>query len=285
MSKSLFRDLEKRYNIKYFVDDAVIISYPKSGRTWLRMILAKLLVNMGYDHKEWEMLPCIHATPLELKQKVSRDEDLIPFKTWKDLKVLVLHRDPGDVCISHYSELMTSDRSGAFGRLDPPLSKNSNIVSFLKHPNAGVENIIKFNNIWYRMIDQKTQESKIYKEIKFASYENMIKDDFLVVKGIVDFLGIKCTTPQIKDAVEYSRFENMKKIDKISARPLDKPVPDADKYVNYLEHYKGNFGVEEGRVRKGASGGYRKELRKEEINTIDEIKKAEMMYEDGYSNY
>ena len=57
------------------------------------------------------------------------------------------------------------------------------------------------------------------------------------------------------------------------------------KYVNYLEHYKGNFGVEEGRVRKGASGGYRKELRREEINSIDEIKKAEMMYEEGYSNY
>ncbi len=292
MASNFFRDLEERYNIKYFVDDAVIVSYPKSGRTWLRMILAKLLVNMGYSHKEWEMLPCLHATPLELKQRIARDVDTQNFKVWKDLRVLVLHRDPGNVCISHYSELITSDRSGAIENIRPPLPRGHNVIDFLAHENAGVEHICNFNNMWFRMVDSKTKQSKIYKEIKFVSYENMIKDDFLTVKGIVDFLRIKCTTQQIMDAIEYSRFDNMKKIDELSSlgpvelkkENLSKGVK-GQEYVNYLEHYKGNFGVEKGRIRKGPRGGYRKELRQPEVDYIDNVKKQAMIYQVGDSDY
>ena len=36
-----FQQIEHRRKIQFIVKDTVLVSYPKSGRTWLRMMMAK----------------------------------------------------------------------------------------------------------------------------------------------------------------------------------------------------------------------------------------------------
>ncbi len=107
------------------------------------------------------------------------------------------------------------------------------------------------------------------------TFEEMKKDIFKSAKKIINFIGLECTDEQIKDAVEYSRFENMQKIEKGEG-------------INYLKHYKGNFGQELGktniekdhkeggimshpRVRKGKVGGYLQDLGKQEVEFIHKL--------------
>ena len=52
----MFEKLEKKYKLKYFIKDTVLVSYPKSGRTWLRMILARTLHLMNEDTNKVEFL-------------------------------------------------------------------------------------------------------------------------------------------------------------------------------------------------------------------------------------
>ena len=34
---------ENKYNVKYYCDNTILISFPKCGRTWMRMMLARLI--------------------------------------------------------------------------------------------------------------------------------------------------------------------------------------------------------------------------------------------------
>lgn len=249
VAEKTFKNLEERYSIKYLTKDTVIVSYPKSGRTWLRMILAKLLVNIGYDHSEYEMVPVFHKSYKEINDLFS-----------KDIKVVFLHRHPGDVLVSHWKELSTSHRSG-----ETMIMKNFKFYHFLKDEEWGIKQLINFNNGWLTNFYK-------FKSFKTITYEAMKKDTFKTVKKVVDFLEFNCTDEQIKDAIEYSRFENMKKIE-------------IGEGTNYLKHYKGNFGQElenevikeefqakgtviQPRIRKGKVGGYIEDLKEREIELI-----------------
>ena len=54
------KKFENKYGVKYHLNDSMLISFPKSGRTWVRMMLAKMLNDMGYDVKHHEMMMSVH---------------------------------------------------------------------------------------------------------------------------------------------------------------------------------------------------------------------------------
>ena len=71
------------------MDGSVCVSYPKSGRTWLRVLMADLRVSMGFTHldagadkKSWGKRHSNLRTP-----KVSQR------------KIIFLHRDPRDTVV------------------------------------------------------------------------------------------------------------------------------------------------------------------------------------------
>lgn len=248
-AKETFNKLEKRYNIKYFIKDTIVVSYPKSGRTWLRMLLAKLLVNMGHDHTKSEMLPVFHKSYKEIADLFS-----------KDIKVLFLHRHPADVIASHWSEISTSMRSGEVAILG-----EYGFHNFMKNKSHGIKQLIEFNNEWLTNFHK-------FKNFKTMTYEEMKEDTFRAVKKVVKFIDLNCTDTQIKDAIEYCKFENMQKIEKGEG-------------TNYLQHYKGNFAQEltkehiledavkkgiawQPRIRKGKVRGYLQELNKDDIEYL-----------------
>lgn len=76
---------------------------------------------------------------------------------------------------------------------------------------------------------------------------------------MMSFLEFECSEEQITSAIEYSSFENMKKIERGRGK-------------NLLQHYKGNFGKSIGRVRKGKVNGYLEEFTKDDIEFVKEAR-------------
>jgi len=214
----MFKQLEQKYNIKFLFDDTILVSYPKSGRTWVRMILAKILVDGGYDYKLYEFMPTLHKTPDEILNRFS-----------KDIKVIFLHRDPGDVVISYYHEMRSSFRSGV-------VYMNA-LEKFLQNEKYGIDACIDFNNIWFDNASKfKKFLSITYEALKISPQEEMEK--------VLNFLNYDYPADKLKEAIGFSSFSNMKKIENGVGE-------------NYLKHYKGNFGGDSsGRVRRGKVKGY-----------------------------
>jgi hypothetical protein len=92
----------------------------------------------------------------------------------------------------------------------------------------------------------------------------MIDDPSNVLKQVLSFLGYQYTKQNIKDAVEYSSFTNMKMIQSKGKE---------DNELNLLKSYKGGYGKETTRVRKGKKGSYLEELDDKDIAYINDAKK------------
>ena len=104
--------------IKIFMD-IYIISFPKSGRTWLRLMIGRVIVHqfslfshrnldsMLYLHKLallHPLIPRIFITHDDVPHWKKADELLTSKICYQDAKVIFLARDPRDLLVSIYFE-------------------------------------------------------------------------------------------------------------------------------------------------------------------------------------
>jgi len=283
--------LERKRDIQFLIKDTVLVSYPKSGRTWVRMMLTKLLVDMGISNKDFEMMLALHKQPKGILNDFSNDA-----------RVIFLYRNIGDVAMSFFWESITSDRNGIMAHTSPSI--------FIKDKKFGLPNIAGFYNLWFN-------NAAHFKDHMFVRYEDLHNDTFNTMHKIIEFLAAdrdmkvwsykdkpkypeypfeNFSPEKLKNAIEYSKFENMKKIENDGNQE------------NLLEHYKGNFGnkgvadvdaqasmmtrahsslvewlkergldshnlakADQGRIRKGKIDGYLEDLDLDNIAYVKEI--------------
>ena len=125
LSFGLTGKVPDRRNIKIFDDDLLLVSYPKSGNTWVRLMCASLLGGkLPVDLLQMEkIIPTIYyLSPkrldgLQRPRYLKSHEYLNP--AYK--KVLYIVRDPRDVCVSYYH----------FHRRGKRISKDYPIVDYI----------------------------------------------------------------------------------------------------------------------------------------------------------
>ena len=226
-----FQQIEQRRKIQFILKDTVLVSYPKSGRTWLRMMMAKLLKEMEHDVSSFEMLPAMHISPFDANEKFG-----------KNLRVVFLYRNIGDVIMSFFLESLVSDRNG--------IAVHSAPSNFIRDVKYGLPNIKRFYNLWFKNIEK-------FQDHMFITYEALQADTVSELHRLLKFLNKKrdmkiwtydekslfptypnnnpfnnLTYEKIKNAVEFAKFDNMKKIELAGAHGEN----------NLLKNYKGNFG-------------------------------------------
>jgi len=234
--KKFFLRLKKYTKLRY-----CLLSFPKSGRTWLRNILAH--IRAGEENKKFslgspEFLPFIGSEIIMNHGGATGKGDYYHFNKhffWKKLKfrgkkIVFLIRDPRDTVVSYYYQKTYRIRQ----------KNQKNISEFVREKNYGIEHIINFLNKWIRELKKKDKNSWI-----IIKYEDLKADTFREVKKILDFWGIKIEDDIIKQAIEQSSFAKMK---------------EKEKSANPNSH----------KARKGKIGGYREELSKEDIKFIEE---------------
>lgn len=246
---------------KHLKTDAYLISYPKSGRTWLRVLIGKILCEQ-FKLPDEIMLDTYKVTTAAsgiLRTQLTHDrssmnEGLRYFELPTDKrkyagkKVILLTRNIKDALVSCYFQ--ATKRIGKY---------NGNISEFIRSDRYGVKKIITFYNTWH-------QNRGVPKEFLHLKYEDMHNNPEEVLYQTMRFLGLyQVEENLIREAVQFASFDNMKVMEKEflfkqrSMRPAN---------VSDDESFK---------VRKGVVGGYTSYLSQDDLDFIDKVKR-EMGY-------
>jgi hypothetical protein len=209
----------RRHEFSYGNKNICVISFPKSGRTWLRVMLDRLHIGLSYSHDETS-----HAEKIACGD-LSRNK-----KKYKNKKVIFLVRDPRDTAVSGYFQAVK--RIGVF---------NGSLSDFIRDEKHGIGKILLFHQIWFN-------NRQVPKDFLLIRYEDMHADCMAVMKKIMEFLQLRdINDDQLKESIQFAEFENMKK--------LERDGFFSERYGSILS--PANINDEESfKVRKGKIGGY-----------------------------
>lgn len=254
--------------------DVYIISYPKCGRTWLRLMIGRAicqhfelpenedLLFLRWQTKPHPQLPMITVVH-EDRPMLKSPEELQPSKNkFRDKKVIFLARDPRDVIVSSYFEM--KKRGNMFG--DNPYEARSQVYrgelsEFIERRQGGFDTILRYYNIW-------AENRQIPAGFLLVRYEDMKQDPSRELRRVLDFLGLQWIGAEtLSEAVEFAAFENMRKMEAAGnfQSGMLNPAEKTDK-----ESYK---------TRKGQVGGYKSYLSEEEVERLNR------KIRDGLSSY
>lgn len=223
-------------------DKAYVISFPKTGRTWLKVMLTKVLhgVKSSNVNKNLSLLNFVHTASKPIKgystsEKIKDD--------YSKLISIFLLRDPRDTIVSYYFE--KSKRS--------KVPFKGSISEFIRHQDYGIHSVIKFYNDWYEKRYQ-------FKQTTYFRYEDFKKKPVEELMRFLQFIGYyhKIGERVVKDAVNFSSFENMRKQELENKSILnDKSLSVSHKAnIDDKDSYK---------TRKGIVGGYVEYLTDDDI--------------------
>jgi len=256
--------------------ESAVVSYQKSGRTWLRVMLAKT-ISLTYDVKKLDLdifklainrpdvpkiafthsLPGIGIYPIDLKRMLfsgvySKSEKVKIRNSLKKKRIVLLVRDPRDVIVSLYFEL--TKRQHFY---------DGDISQFIREKYT-LKKIIKYMNMWYTEMERRNQDFLLLK------YEDLKMDTFVQLKRVVVFLGIDANDQIIAQAVDYGSFENMRKLEK------------SDKFGDTRLSSRNQKDIESYKVRKGKIGGYKEYLKRSDIDYINKLIDYDLVKGYGY---
>lgn len=109
--KSVLGTVPARRNVSVRKDDVFIVSYPKSGNTWTRFLIANIISEPGLevDFKNIDFLvPDIYQASNNQLAKMDSPRYLKSHEYFdpRYKKVIYIVRDPRDVLVSYYYYLM-----------------------------------------------------------------------------------------------------------------------------------------------------------------------------------
>jgi hypothetical protein len=255
--------------------DYVLMSWGKSGRTWLRVMISRFYQvkfdiparhMLGFDnyHRMNAAVPRIFFTHGNYLRNYTGDWDTKADFYGK--KIIMLVRDPRDVAVSQFFQWKyRMKRNKKALNWYPPHGADVSPYDFVMNEAAGLPCIIAFFNTWARELP-RVRASMVIR------YEDMRKDPAAVLRRLFEFLGTPGSDAEIQDAVEFAAYENMKQLEEKNAFrssgarlvPGNKSNPDS---------YK---------VRRAKVGGYRDYFNDEQLSRIEALFEERMTPVFGY---
>jgi hypothetical protein len=244
--------------------DLVIVSFGKSGRTWLRVMLSRFYgvrhglpeqMLLGFDNMHlWDpAIPRVFFTHDNYtKDYTGHTESKVDYY---DRKVVLLVRHPADVAVSQYHQWRHRMRPRKMAINDyPSPDQEVSLYEFVAEHPAGLERVIEFMNGWARELGK-------LREVLIVRYEDMRADPARELARMAEFAGTPGTPDQIAEAVRFASFENMRKLEQGRVFWLaggrmkagDKSNPQSFK------------------VRRGKVGGWRGDFSEAEVAAIDRM--------------
>ncbi|XP_027710309.1 sulfotransferase family cytosolic 1B member 1-like [Vombatus ursinus] len=212
-------------------EDVWIITYPKSGTTWVSEIM-DLIKNDGSVEKQ-EQIPIVQRVPMmesaapgtlpsgtENLEKMPSPRfvkshlpiALLPKNFWEsDCKIIYVARNAKDVAVSYYN----------FDRMN----------KFHPEPGTFAEYLEKFmsGNVaygsWYEHVTSWWEKKKDH-PILYLFYEDIKEDPKREIRKIMEFLGKKLDEEALDRIVQLTSFETMKDNSLVNYRLLPTTLMD-----------------------------------------------------------
>jgi len=259
--------------------EVYLISYPKCGRTWLRLMLGRVIVQqyslpenednlfMRWRRRPHPRVPVITVVH-EDRPMLKAPEELQTSKgKFHDKKVIFLVRDPRDVIVSSYFEM--NKRGNLFG-INPYENRKAafegSLVEFINRREGGFDTIIQYYNIW-------AQNRAVPEGFLLVRYEDFKQNPVSELRRVVNFLGFtEVNDAVLSEAVEFASFDNMRKMESVGTfqSGVLNPADRGDQ-----ESYK---------TRKGKVGGYQDYLPREEAARLTNKMQVELSDYYGYGS-
>ena len=234
--------------------DVIILSVPKSGRTWLRAFFCayfckrfglEFTLRPGrYDLPGFPRVVFSHDL-FEHRTKGGRwdrvrGKYLVPRRELSRAKVILLARDPRDCFVSFYLQLTRRDPNA------PLELKQKTVSEMLRDKKFGVHSIVNTMNDWIREFSRRDQFILVrYEALRTSPAEHF--------RDLLAVLGESAPDATIfQEALEFSRFENMQKLEAAGA------------FDSNILHPGDVRDPESFKVRRGKVGGYREYLSAED---------------------
>jgi Sulfotransferase domain len=255
--------------------DHVLMSWGKSGRTWLRVMLSRFY-QVAYGIPEGRMLEFdnLHRIDLRIPSLFFTHSNYLRDYTgnWTtkeefyEKRVLMLVRDPRDVAVSQYYQWQYRMRPVKKLLNDyPPHGADVSLFDFVMDDDAGLPKVIEFFEIWQRELP-KVRASLVVR------YEEMRADPGAALGRVLEFLGTPGSPEQIAEAVAYASYDNMKRLEQDKVYWLSGSRLAAGDPAN-PQSYK---------VRRAKVGGWRDDFTPEQAAAIDALLAARPLPPFGY---
>lgn len=257
--------------------DCVIVSFGKSGRTWLRVMLSRFyqvryglskrhLIGFDNLHYKNRAIPKIFFTHDNyLKDYTGHTGSKVDYY---DKKVVLLVRNPADVAVSQYHQWKhrMKPHKKDLNRY-PEDGTDVSIFDFVVQQEAGLPKVIDFMNGW-------AEEMERIDSLLIVRYEDLRSKTEETLSRILDFMETPGAPDQIREAVEFSSVESMRKMEEKKTFWLSggRMVP---KDRSNPESYK---------VRRAKVGGYRDYFSAEEIARVDDVIREQLSQAFGYTD-
>jgi hypothetical protein len=244
--------------------DWVLMSWGKSGRTWLRVMLSRAYqLKGGLDASELldfdnlkqsdSQLPAVFFTHNNyLRDYTGNAQSKSHFQ---GKRIVLLVRDPRDVAVSQFFQWQFRMRPNKKFINDYPADgADISTWDFVLDKEAGVPRIVEYFNGWAQAIPE-------LKDVLVVRYEDMRTDPDAVLAKIMAFTGTTVTAEQVREAVDFAAYDNMKKMEQdkffkgsgARVKPGDKDNPQSFK------------------VRKAKVGGYRDYFTDEQCEQLEQM--------------
>ncbi len=258
-ARSTSRGTLRRWNISSRArelsgGDAIVISVPKSGRTWVRTFLCAYFCKktgrpftLRPDHYQDPDIPRLIFSHDLAEQRMKarwwdrlRGKYLVPSRELARACIVLLVRDPRDAFVSLYMQLVHRTEE------TPQELKQKSAGDLLRDNRYGIMSIIKAMNSWFVEFAQRKNFTLLrYESLRAAPQENF--------RALLAALGEETPNPEaFRYALEFSDFGNMQRLE--AEGVFDSKIL-RSRDVRNPEAFK---------VRRGKVGGYRDYLSTED---------------------
>ena len=260
--------LQLRRRYRHERADFIVISFPKSGRTWLRAMLGRALQQHYCAETEIIMrtsrlqtldpqVPRILSTHDDFAHNKEPGQIVRDKRKFASKRVIFLVRNPRDVLVSLFFQKKYRRRRNTTYR--------GELSDYVYEKVGGIESIVTFYNVW-------AENRHVPRDFLMIRYEDMSEEPERELRRLLRFLGIDWLADEtVAEAVRFASFDNLRNAE-------------ADNALKHGSLRTGDPGnVEAYKVRKGKVGGYSDYLGPAEIAYLNGVIRTQLSdYYDFY---
>jgi Sulfotransferase domain len=197
-------------NFKVYPDDTFVVSYPRSGNTWTRFLIANLVhtdKNVSFTNIE-KLIPdtssqsnrALKATP---RPRIIKTHEYFDHRYGK---VIYIVRDPRDVALSYY------DFQRKYMQIPNDYALDQYVDDFVtgKLISAGW-------GTWSENVASWIFTRGKREQFLLLRYEDMMSDTPRELTRIAGFLGIEPEAARLQKAMELSSADRMRELEKLES--------------------------------------------------------------------